>query len=103
MLRTAAAGPGLTLRWHRNGQPLSDDERRSGTGSATLTIRQCGAGDIGEYTCVASLEGLALSTLPAELNVTLRPVITSLLPPAARAKAASHTSGWTLTAARSRL
>ncbi len=83
VLRTAAAGPGLTLRWHRNGQPLSDDERRSGTGSATLTIRQCGAGDIGEYTCVASLEGLALSTLPAELNVTLRPVITSLLPPAA--------------------
>jgi subtilisin-like proprotein convertase family protein len=83
VLRTAAAGPGLNLRWHRNGQPLNDDERRSGTGSATLTIRDCGAGDIGEYTCVASLEGLELSTLPAALNVTLRPIITSLLPPAA--------------------
>lgn len=83
VLRTAAAGPGLTLRWHRDGQPLNDNERLSGTDSETLTIRQCGAGDRGEYTCKASLEGLELSTLPATLEVTLRPVITSLLPPVA--------------------
>ena len=83
VLRAAAAGPGLTLRWHRDGQPLSDDDRLSGTNGATLTIRQCGAGDNGSYTCVASLGGLELSTLPATLAVTLRPVITSLLPPVA--------------------
>jgi subtilisin-like proprotein convertase family protein len=82
VLRTAAAGPGLSLRWHRDGQPLSDDDRLSGAGNATLTIRRCGAGDSGSYTCVASLDGLELSTLPATLEVTLRPVITSLLPPA---------------------
>lgn len=81
VLRTAVAGTGLSLRWHRNGQPLSDDGRLSGTGSATLTLRQCGAGDIGDYTCLASLDGLELSTLPATLAVRLRPVITPPVAP----------------------
>ncbi len=100
VLRATAAGPGLTFRWHRDGQPLSDDDRRSGTHKATLTIRQCGAEDSGTYTCVACLSSLELSTLPATLAVTLRPVMTSLQPPAA---AVSGAVDWQLLADHSPL
>lgn len=77
VFRTAAAGPGLTLRWHRDGEPLSDDSRVWGSGGANLTVRNCGEADIGNYTCRATMDGLELETLPAFLDVRLRPVIQS--------------------------
>ena len=77
VFRAAAAGPGLELRWHRDGEELSDDGRVSGSGGAILTVRDCGEADIGNYTCRATMDELELETLPAFLDVRLRPVIQS--------------------------
>ncbi len=78
VLKTAAAGPGLSLRWFRDGTPLNDDGRVTGSGSATLTIKNTAAGDIGAYTCRASFDPpgtVELHTLSAQLDVRLKPVV----------------------------
>jgi Immunoglobulin domain/Galactose oxidase, central domain len=46
-------GPGSpTYRWRRNGRPLVDDGRRSGTDTATLTVSPAGTFDGGSYDVV---------------------------------------------------
>lgn len=44
----------FTYQWRRNGTPLSDSARISGSGSATLTISTCVEADTGSYDCVVS-------------------------------------------------
>lgn len=75
----AAGSAGFTYQWFRNGQPLEDNARYTGTHSATLTITGAAGTDAGLYTVrVSNSIGSSLSD-PAQLLVgdpliTLAPV-----------------------------
>ncbi len=58
-------GAGLTLRWERDGVPLTDDGRIAGAGGSTLSIAQAGVDDVGTYRLVATIDGMAVSSEPA--------------------------------------
>ncbi len=47
-------GAGLTYRWRRNGEPLFDGGRFSGTATDELTITETSIADTGIYDCVVS-------------------------------------------------
>lgn len=78
VFKTAAAGPGIVLKWFRGDTELNDDGRVTGTSTPTLTIKKAGAGDIGHYRCRARFAGQEspeLFTQEALLDVRLRPVL----------------------------
>ena len=54
MTADAEGGTAPTLRWHRDGTPLVDDDRVTGSATETLTITPAGIADAGVYTLVAS-------------------------------------------------
>lgn len=79
VLRTTAAGPGISLKWFRGETELQDDGRITGSSTGTLTVRRAARDDIGLYRCRARFVGKEspeLFTQDASLNVTLRPVLT---------------------------
>lgn len=77
--KASGAGPGMTFRWLRDGQPVTNGGRISGAESATLVVKAVALADSGNYVCRATLSGtqpaLALDTGPATLTVRLKPVV----------------------------
>jgi hypothetical protein len=61
---------GVTLRWHRNGQPLSDGLRVSGSTTPALTIFAVVPADAGAYTCVAT-DACAQTTASAAADLVV--------------------------------
>lgn len=69
-LRAAAAGAGtLQWQWFKNGQPIADDDRISGSQSPALRFRRTAFSDDGSYTCQVSTACGSASTLPITLQV----------------------------------
>lgn len=76
-LKIDAAGPGITYRWQRDGNPLSDGGNLSGTGTASLKITGTTVDDSGLYQCVVSLGELSLPGGITTLRIiSLPPIIT---------------------------
>jgi len=50
-ITVTATGKGLTYQWYRWGDPMEDDEKYSGTNTATLTIKSTYDPENGEYDC----------------------------------------------------
>ena len=72
------AGESLVIRWYRNGAPMTDDARYSGTNTATLTISNVVPADAGEYEIRAYIlnnAGLS-SAATATVSIATTPVIT---------------------------
>jgi hypothetical protein len=46
----------MTYQWHKDGVPLSDDDRITGTATSFLMIDPTELGDAGEYACVVTYE-----------------------------------------------
>jgi uncharacterized delta-60 repeat protein len=73
----AATGDnGFTLRWHKNGVPLSDDGRISGATTPTLAIADLVASDTDDYTVVVTSPTTSLTSAAAKLIVRAAPLIT---------------------------
>ena len=80
-----AEGSGLTYLWSKDGDPLSDDGRITGSTSATLLIDNVGAFDPGTYTChvedyCGGWEETSGSSLQVDVAFTLQPVDTCVEP-----------------------
>ena len=75
---TAAAtgNNGFTFRWHKNGVPLSDDDRINGSTTATLAITDLVASDTADYTVVATSPETFITSAAAKLIVRAAPLIT---------------------------
>jgi hypothetical protein len=58
-------GPNVSLRWERDGTPLTDDGRISGSDTETLTILQAGVDDVGVYRLVVTIDGLVVESASA--------------------------------------
>ncbi|RPI66816.1 MAG: hypothetical protein EHM43_10720, partial [Ignavibacteriae bacterium] len=72
------AGENLVIRWYRNGAPMTDDARYSGTTTSTLTISNVVPSDAGEYEVRAYIldnAGLS-SSATATVSIATTPVIT---------------------------
>jgi probable HAF family extracellular repeat protein len=67
-----------TFRWKRDGVPLVDSERISGTGSGTLLVHGLTASDQGTLTCLVEGSCGSVETTPALL--TCRPQVTDASP-----------------------
>ena len=77
-LTVAASGtPEPTYRWRKDGVPLSDDTNYSGTATASLIISGLTAAQSGSYDAVATNSCGDAISLPAVLNVSSAPVITT--------------------------
>jgi len=68
-----ASQPGETLRWHRDGVPLTDDPRTTGSTTNTLTITAARPEDAGLYTLAVTLDGATFTSDPAIAAVRGRP------------------------------
>ncbi|MDZ4287604.1 MAG: S8 family serine peptidase [Prosthecobacter sp.] len=77
VLKTVAAGPGLTFQWYQGDVPLTNDARITGAQSDTLTIKNAAAADDTTYFCrlVLPPTNLTMDTLPAAVTVRLKPVV----------------------------
>ena len=63
---------GMTYQWRKNGNPLSDDGRISGTTTNVVTIDPTQSGDAGEYDCVITYElGAQCSTTSDAATLTI--------------------------------
>ncbi len=68
---TVATGDApLTYRWYLNGQALADTTLMTGAFTATLTITDARANNVGTYTCQATTPCGTLFTDPATLTLT---------------------------------
>ncbi len=76
------AGADLNVRWFRNGLPLSNGGKYSGTNTATLTINNVAAGDAGVYTVRGEIAGDASRFATADVNVAIASAPTITLQPA---------------------
>jgi len=54
VLSVSAVGTDLSYQWRRNSQPLSDNERISGSSTNSLTIANATSADAGSYDVIAS-------------------------------------------------
>ncbi|MES2598452.1 MAG: S8 family serine peptidase [Verrucomicrobiota bacterium] len=61
-LTVPMAGPGLSHRWHKDEQPITDGGIYSGTGSASLKLTRMNAGDSGLYKCVVTMGELTIDS-----------------------------------------
>jgi subtilisin family serine protease len=75
-LTATFGGPGLTYRWERNGVPLSDNERFSGSLTPSLSITPSTA-DAGYYRVVVSNDAGSAASTAALVTVTEQPVVDS--------------------------
>ncbi|HYF37654.1 MAG TPA: S8 family serine peptidase [Prosthecobacter sp.] len=78
VLKTVAAGAGLTYDWFKGSDPVIASDRISGVQGPTLTIKSAAAADAADYFCRVSLPsaGLTLHTLPVTAAVRLKPIVT---------------------------
>ncbi len=83
VLSVHAAGANLTYQWKHDGQTLMAGGNASNVQGAQLTLSHLGASDAGAYTCDVKLGALILTTLPAQVSILTRPVVTPTAPPAA--------------------
>ncbi len=67
-VESAIPGAAVAYRWHRNGVPLEDGDRRSGTASPTLTITNAAASDAGQYWCALTNACGTTTSTAAELT-----------------------------------
>ncbi|MCB1211402.1 MAG: putative Ig domain-containing protein, partial [Verrucomicrobiales bacterium] len=75
LISIAAAGPGLTFAWSKDGTPISDGADYAGTQTSRLTVKSAGALDEGAYRChIETLGGATLDTGAQQLIVTAAPV-----------------------------
>ncbi len=58
-------------QWSRNGNPLQDDDRFSGTRTAELKLKSATTGDSGDYTVLVQNNAGTATSAAARLNVTL--------------------------------
>lgn len=65
--------PAATYQWRKDGEPMTDDSRISGSKSPSLVIRGVGAGDAGGYDCVVSGACNSTSSRIAALECTASP------------------------------
>jgi lysophospholipase L1-like esterase len=63
--------PGISLRWERDGSPLVDDGRITGSATESLTITDATVLDAGSYRLVATAAGEMVMTEPALAGVRL--------------------------------
>lgn len=63
--------PGVAFQWERDGVPLTDDARISGSSTLMLTITDASVADSGAYRLVASASGETVATDPAIAGVRL--------------------------------
>lgn len=68
---TATGHEPLSFQWFHDGNPLTDDERRSGTTTSSLLISGLEPADAGLYRCVVS--NIAGSALSAAATLTVTP------------------------------
>lgn len=66
-------GEGGSLQWHKDGVPLLDDDRISGSRRSALRISAARPEDAGQYTLTLSLGGLTRLAATCEVTVTERP------------------------------
>jgi hypothetical protein len=67
---TTAEGPKpLSYRWYKDGAPLNDVDRISGSNTPTLTIRSIIDTDIGDYACAITSECTVETTSTVTINV----------------------------------
>jgi len=65
---------GMLYQWRKDGSPLSDDDRISGSTTALLQIDPTELGDAGEYDCVITYEiGAQCSTTSDAATLTVEP------------------------------
>ncbi len=77
-LNATAIGQGpLTFQWTRNGVPLTDDARITGTNTLTLQINDAAAGDAGQYRLLVTSALGGRTSRAAEVTVVTPPVITT--------------------------
>ncbi len=67
----ASGADEILFRWYRNGEPLADGGRLSGTDTATLCIAQASPQDEGEYSVVATTACGSATAGPSRLYVDL--------------------------------
>lgn len=68
-LSVRTCGEGVEHQWRRNGQPLRDDGRITGSGTADLMVRDFGPGDEGAYDAVATGPAGSIVTPPAAIGL----------------------------------
>jgi len=76
------SGADLTIRWFRNGQPLSNGGKYDGVNTSTLVINNVAAGDAGVYTVRGEITGDASRFATANVNVAIASAPTITLQPA---------------------
>ena len=64
-----ATGSDLTYQWQRNGENLIDDDKYSGTTTATLTVMNVIEEDEGNFTCFVTNVLGNVNSSAAELTV----------------------------------
>ncbi len=65
----SAAGTGMTFAWSKNGNPLSDGGRISGSTTSTLSITSADASDAGEYSVALNSDFGSSPTIPATIAI----------------------------------
>jgi Immunoglobulin I-set domain/Immunoglobulin domain len=74
---TARGTATLTYQWSRDGNPLTDGGNISGATTATLTVNNISAGDVGAYSVLISNGlGNSVQSSSASLNLLTDPIIT---------------------------
>ncbi|HYE31933.1 MAG TPA: immunoglobulin domain-containing protein [Methylomirabilota bacterium] len=69
----AQAGSNVSYQWYKDGQPLTNSAKLSGSGSGTLTINDLRRTDIGEYALVITGAEGSRRSMPQYLNVNPPP------------------------------
>ncbi|HTL71901.1 MAG TPA: immunoglobulin domain-containing protein [bacterium] len=72
---SATGSPPLTIRWLRNGSPLSDDGRITGTATATLVISNAQPADAQSYSVIVSSDYGAVTSSAATLTLMYPPQV----------------------------
>ncbi len=65
-----------TYQWRRDGTPLSDDVRISGSGTSVLSVTGVDAGDAGAYTCLldgSEISAASVVSVKPTTNITAHP------------------------------
>lgn len=75
-------GTSLTYQWRKDGQPLQDNNKISGSTTNTLTISNVNPSDNGTYDVVITVQpyGFSKNSAPATLTIKTKPSITQQPP-----------------------
>lgn len=81
-LTVVTGGTGLVYEWRKSGTVLQNGGRISGADKATLRIVHADNSDTAVYTCMVTMDGLALESGAFSVAVRLKPVVNSFTPAA---------------------